>query len=345
MKRPNLFNYATSELSQDAIIAWLLEWGNPEYKNCDLALHKCSHEIIHFLFRLHSKECPGKIDKIEISKQSRSIDILCIVNFDHAIIIEDKKGTKEHGDQLPKYINDVLGRNFQAEKIVPIYFQTHEQSHYGEVESSGYKLFSREDILPILRKHNSPNNIFLDFRAKLEELHEMFLSYLNAPLSKWDWYSWQGFYKHLQRELKLTGEVWRYVANPAGGFLGFYWLWNDDLEHGCGVYLQLEESKFCFKIGDVESAVRTQARSKWFSLIQERSRGFHFQVQKPARFGNGNYMTVAVLSDEYRVVNEDGLLDFAKTVDLIRNIEAMMTSLFNQTGKHDASISPINSVS
>jgi hypothetical protein len=55
-------------------------------------------------------------------------------------------------------------------------------------------------------------------------------------------------------------------------------------------------------------------------------------------------MTVAVLCDEYRVVNEDGLLDFSKTVGLIRNIEAMMTSLFNQTGKHDASISPINSV-
>jgi hypothetical protein len=327
MKQPNLFDYATSELSQDAIIAWLLEWGNPGCKSLDLALYECSHEIIHFLFRLHNKDCPDKIDKIEISKQSRSIDILCVINSDFAIIIEDKKGTKEHGDQLPKYIKDILGRNFQTEKIIPIYFQTHEQSHYGDVESSGYKLFSREDILPILRRHTSPNNIFLDFRAKLEELHQMFLSYLNTPLPKWYWHSWQGFYKHLQRELKLTGEVWRYVANPAGGFLGFYWFWNHDDEHGCDVYLQLEESKFCFKIGDVDSNARILARSKWFFLIQEHSLKFQLQVQKPARFGNGSYMTVAVLSNEYRAVNEDGLLDFPRTVASIRNIEAMMTSL------------------
>jgi len=30
MKKPNIFNYATSELSQDAIICYILEWAKKE---------------------------------------------------------------------------------------------------------------------------------------------------------------------------------------------------------------------------------------------------------------------------------------------------------------------------
>lgn len=30
---PNIFTYATSELSQNAFIAWLLSWADAKYKN------------------------------------------------------------------------------------------------------------------------------------------------------------------------------------------------------------------------------------------------------------------------------------------------------------------------
>ncbi len=39
MEKPNLFSYATSELSQDAFIAWLLAWASPEYQTVDKELH------------------------------------------------------------------------------------------------------------------------------------------------------------------------------------------------------------------------------------------------------------------------------------------------------------------
>jgi hypothetical protein len=38
MAAPNLFHYATSELSQDAFICWLLDWANPDNKEKDEAL-------------------------------------------------------------------------------------------------------------------------------------------------------------------------------------------------------------------------------------------------------------------------------------------------------------------
>ena len=37
--KPNLFNYATSELSQDAFLLWLLEWANPSNSEYDPELH------------------------------------------------------------------------------------------------------------------------------------------------------------------------------------------------------------------------------------------------------------------------------------------------------------------
>ena len=32
MESPNIFEYATSELSQDAVICYFAEWANPIYK-------------------------------------------------------------------------------------------------------------------------------------------------------------------------------------------------------------------------------------------------------------------------------------------------------------------------
>ena len=39
MSRPNLFKFATSELSQDAFICWLLSSASPENKEEDAKLH------------------------------------------------------------------------------------------------------------------------------------------------------------------------------------------------------------------------------------------------------------------------------------------------------------------
>jgi len=35
MKRPNLFNYATKELSQDAFFAWLARWADASFASKD----------------------------------------------------------------------------------------------------------------------------------------------------------------------------------------------------------------------------------------------------------------------------------------------------------------------
>ena len=107
MKKPNLFDYATSELSQDAFICWLLKWSNPEYIEVSKELHLCGTEIIKTFFNKHNVEFPQTIESVEVFKQNKNIDVLCIVNSIYPIIIEDKTTTVEHSDQLTRYFEDI----------------------------------------------------------------------------------------------------------------------------------------------------------------------------------------------------------------------------------------------
>ena len=111
MSKPNLFSYATSELSQDAFICWLLSWASPEYKDSDVDLYECATGLIKVFFEKHKLNAPPTIEQVEVRKQDNNIDVLCIINLKYPIIIEDKTGTKYHSNQLSRYLEDIKGRN------------------------------------------------------------------------------------------------------------------------------------------------------------------------------------------------------------------------------------------
>ena len=50
--RPNLFGYATKELSQDAVICWLIAWAGVEQSKYpeDEALRRCGRAFVDALF-------------------------------------------------------------------------------------------------------------------------------------------------------------------------------------------------------------------------------------------------------------------------------------------------------
>ena len=102
--RPNLFDYATSELSQDAFLLWLMEWGKSCYKDEDSALHAIAQRFIR---RLLNKANEFKISDIQLFKQQKHIDVLAIINNQYAIIIEDKTDTREHDRQISAYTQEV----------------------------------------------------------------------------------------------------------------------------------------------------------------------------------------------------------------------------------------------
>lgn len=59
MDKPNIFKYATKELSQDAYF-WLLDHTIPKYENVNQALKNCALSLISEFFKLENKKIPEK---------------------------------------------------------------------------------------------------------------------------------------------------------------------------------------------------------------------------------------------------------------------------------------------
>ncbi len=62
--RPNLFSYATKELSQDAFICWSLEWAKSENAKADSKLHAYGVALIKALFKQADRKTPKEIKTI-----------------------------------------------------------------------------------------------------------------------------------------------------------------------------------------------------------------------------------------------------------------------------------------
>ncbi len=102
----NIFKYATKELSQDAFLCWSINWlGESE-----------SHPLYQYgksmldLFLAEKKQ--ENYYEVEVRSQYEKIDVLVLfkdVNGNsHALIIEDKTNTSEHGNQMLRYKDKIL---------------------------------------------------------------------------------------------------------------------------------------------------------------------------------------------------------------------------------------------
>lgn len=318
---PNIFRWASSELSQDAFICWLLSWGNYResvelYETARLFIKRLTNgAIIDF-------------EKIQLKKQYKSIDILCIVDEKKVILIEDKVHTKHHGNQLERYYA-LLEQQYLKEDIYPVYFKTGDQSNYRQVEAAGYLAFLRSDFLEVLEfgyGKGITNEIFLDFHTHLKGMDLSVQSYLSLPVNEWHWDSWKGFYSALQNEIG-EGE-WDYVPQMNGGFLGFWWkfYWKQLRDTvGYEYYLQLEHGKFCFKLSPEKREDAEETRAHFRSLLYAKAREYGIEVYQNGRIGT--WMTAAALSQPYIKTKDDGLLDMQATVANIRKVEKMFNEI------------------
>ena len=92
----NIFSFATKELSQDAVICWLLNWIKyPESELYNLAID---------MFDLLGVKDIEKNQDISIKQQVNKADIVVTLHGQKQIlIIEDKVYSTEHGNQIEEY--------------------------------------------------------------------------------------------------------------------------------------------------------------------------------------------------------------------------------------------------
>lgn len=337
VQTPNLFSFATSELSQDAFICWLASWAQPELKAIDPLLHKTAQEFVASLIRKCKIEIP-EIESIDIQRQNDRIDILVFVNKATenrlAILIEDKTHTNHHSSQLERYYSLVSGDKyaFRDDQIIPIYFKTGYQSRF-DLDST-YHLYLRKDFLEILRtgKNNGIDNaIYNDFLDHLENMESVIKLYQTKSLDeKWLATDWIGFYMGLFDEFgHQQGTNWNYIPNQTGGFYGFWWGFiESDLRYV--PYLQLEQQKLCIKIQVSEKSERAIIREKAYKRLIEKTNQTQLKFVRPRKMGNGNFMTVLELSlDGYRVFR-NGVIDMEQTIEVLKSATQLLIDAFQE---------------
>ena len=345
VSRPNLFTYATKELSQDAMICWLIKWSEVQADDeCGQALRDLGRAFAGALLGKHHQSLAGNIKRVEIHQQDHGIDVLARIedeSTERVLLIEDKTGTSDHSGQLKRYRDAVKNGVTNLGNVSehwPIYLKTGNQSRADDrrIENeTGFKVFRREDFLMLLENYPVSNPIVTDFRKHLQEIEDDFNGFNDwkrDDRANWSWGAWEGFYRRLERKLDDgTRKIgWGYVANRAGGFLGFWW-WSP----GDAIYLQIEadpgkEAKLCFKV-DAEgktSEEKDDLKWRWHERVLTAGRG---QVVKPKRMMIGNWFTVAWWKDDWMAFGEDGKLDIHNTVENLEQATAVLKTAMSSS--------------
>lgn len=318
--RPNLFSLATKELSQDAFIAWLLQWADPRCRDHNLELQAVAESFLRELISLQS-EVPDSIQRVEAGRQWENIDVWAEVNNSHLIIIEDKVGTGQHSDQLSRY--RATGEKWCQERscnLVCVYIKTHSDSalNLQNVERQGFAVLNRKRLLEVLNAHEVKSDIYSDFRDRLQELERLESSFDKKKISEWNGNDWKGLYQSLEQRRTVVN--WGYVNNPSGGFWNLILNWFD--HDGVCPYMQIEQGNLCFKVGEVYES-RGDVRHRFHRLLMDASLP-EMGLARPGRFGSGTYMTVAVVPRQVWLGADDQIIDIDLVVARLNQYESWL---------------------
>lgn len=319
--RPNIFRFAPGELSQDAVLGWLLEWADHACAGVDPALHRAGLRFLNALLAQHGLD-PLQAPRVEVRAQELRIDLTCRINNDLLLLIEDKTDTSEREKAMADCLSKVQAK-CPERRVLPVLLKTGDQSSYDVSRKLGYQVYLRADLLEVLeagRDDGVNSDIFSDFLRHLQRREDAVQSFRHVPLADWTVDAWRGFYMQLQKD--VDGLSWDYVANPSGGFLAAWWhrrAWGDHTP-----YLQIEQGRLCFKV-EVETDVdRRVVVDGWRASLNRAGDALGLpRLVKSQRFKAGTWMTVATW-DDWLVGGADGRLDYAASLANLRLAEARL---------------------
>lgn len=178
MSQPNLFSFATSELSQDAFLSWLLAWSMEQYRTPENEkLTEASRAFLAFLLSKHDRYkgiTPEDITGVvgDIRQQYEKIDVYCVVALADgsriSLIIEDKVETSQHSGQLDRYLGAIRGDDIHEDDLVGIYFKTGLVTDADRQLPPEFALLEREELLSFLKGLDVSHLILDEYIAYLD---------------------------------------------------------------------------------------------------------------------------------------------------------------------------------
>lgn len=321
----NLFEYATSELSQDAFICWLASYAHEEAEK-DAALNECARKMLEMFV----PEFEGKNFKLlNVERQVDKIDVLLTVECEkkvYKIIVEDKTYTSEHDNQLKRYVDGLAEKHEENTVIVKgVYYKTGFQSDLSSVEDAHYEIISREKMLNLMQQYvdKTNNQIFISYYNYWNSKQKLVETFKTLPVIDWGWWAVYGFYDYLHTKTDFLDNHefksnYSYVSNVAGGFECFHMPLKDAnkelfivdqidkdgkvIEHKCWLYLQIEtiigpektNMEIRLKVAnDNENNSRVDTYDLKNKFLTKYVYG-HTKFVKPASLRTGKWMTVGI---------------------------------------------------
>jgi len=270
------------------------------------------------------------INSVSAGRQWEGIDVWAEVNDSHLVIIEDKVGTGEHSDQLARYRK--LAEEWclaNRRKLVCVYIKTQSDSaaNLSRVAEQGYAVLDRRNLLKLLDSHEADNDIYDDFRERLREIERSESLFSEKAIAKWDGNDWKGLYQAL--EAAGIVENWGFVNNPNGGFWNALLNWHETVD--AYPFMQIEQGNLCFKIGEI-SEDHSAIRDRYHRILMTHG-GADLGLQKPARFGSGSYMTVAIVPRSIWLGRDDVQIDLDAVVTRLEHYKSWFVEVLDLNPK------------
>lgn len=331
MNRPNLFSYATSELSQDAFFAWLARWADDSFKDEDASLNTLAKAFVKFLINKQFADFNDEIISVKTGRKGflTNVDAWAIVNDKYLIVIEDKTNTGQHDNQLARYKKEAEQKGTRRfEQIIFLYIKTGNecQKEISKIEKSGYAYVSRKDLLNLYESAGrTDSDIVNDYFTYLQRIEDATQSFRTLPVKEWGWSAWQGFYMYLETKLQIND--WHYTANPSGGFLGTNWAWTK--QGDVCVYIQIEQGRLCFKV-DFENKTAGSAekvKNMQSAIIAAAKTDGLDEITRPARIHIGRYVTFAIVERDSWLGLADEVADLDAVVERLKRYETLLKGL------------------
>ena len=251
MERNNIFNFATSELSQDAFICWLCNWVNFDDNSLSEDEKKLKSLANDFIEKVSGEKLGDR--KVNIKRQYQKIDVLLEIQnktefitkgnninpiVDMYVIIEDKVGIGLHSNQIERYRELISEKNEKDNgsraKIKVVYYKIYDEDNTERLKENGVNvILGRENILELLKEYKDKinNSIFENYHNYLSNIETDVNSYEKKNLEDWNSNCYIGFFKELKNEKNLLEHAigrqkdcsWGYVNNSSGGFMGMWW--------------------------------------------------------------------------------------------------------------------------
>ena len=251
MERNNIFNFATSELSQDAFICWLCNWVNFDDNSLSEDEKKLKALATEFIEKMIGEKLEDR--KVNIKRQYQKIDVLLEIQnktefitneneknpvVDIYVIIEDKVGTGLHSNQIEIYTKLISEKNKNINEgkalIKTVYYKIYDEDNMERLKENGVNvILGRKKILELFRRDEDDikNSIFRNYYDYLSNIETDVNSYDKKNLEDWNSNCYIGFFKKLKNEGSYLEHAdgrkkdcsWGYVNNSSGGFMGMWW--------------------------------------------------------------------------------------------------------------------------